>query len=399
MSDNDIEIKDIIPKIHSNVHFIQTDDLDFIIELTDSNYKVRIKKELYIFLKQIDGNHTLGELTKSYNYSNNFNLSVDYFYNILVQNLNAFRFIEESNEQAKPSRDYLHLRAILINEKTVDKIVNYTKILFNKYVFIFLLASSFIFICVHNVFNYNIINDSIKNMHGKFLFVLLSFIIVDVIIHELGHASACKFFGSRQKGIGFGFYIFSPVFFTDVSDIWKLNKKRRIIVNLGGIYFELILNAIILIVYYITGFKILLILPAFVLTKLIIDLNPFFRYDGYWILSDLTEVPNLRKQSYRTINEFFINRSVLNFTSRDYFLLFYGIISILIIGAFIVFITIIHPTLILEGWKHIYKLIVNIIFSNAISYSIEDIFFRIFIPLVFYIMVIKYLISLVKFKK
>jgi putative peptide zinc metalloprotease protein len=60
------------------------------------------------------------------------------------------------------------------------------------------------------------------------------------ILHEFGHAAAGKRFGATPGDIGFGFYFIAPVFFSDLSDVWKLPPKERIIVNLGGIYFELI---------------------------------------------------------------------------------------------------------------------------------------------------------------
>lgn len=395
------EIRDLIPVIPQNVRFIQTDDLDYIIELADNNYKVRIKKDLYNYLLLIDGVQSLEELTKIFNSQSNFNLSVEYFYDLLTNKLGVFKFISQDKEVNIPKRTYLHLRYILIGEKVVDKIVTFSRFLFNKYTFISIIIFSFLFICFHNIYNISILNNYIENAKSGFIILTLFLIVLNAIIHELGHASACKYFGAQQNGIGFGFYLFTPVLFTDVSDAWKLNKRRRIVVNLGGIYFELIFNSLILITYYITGFKPLLILPAYVITKFLFDLNPFLRYDGYWILSDIVEIPNLRNQSYKKIKEFVskIKERKLNFSGKDYFLFFYGIISSLIIISFIVYITVVNPSLILEGWKHLYNLIMNLIISNSIIYNFEEIFFKIFIPFIFYVMIIKYLLSFFKFKK
>lgn len=55
---------------------------------------------------------------------------------------------------------------------------------------------------------------------------LVAFTIISSFIHELGHASACKHFGLKHGGIGFGLYLNFPVLYTDVTEIWKLNRKN-----------------------------------------------------------------------------------------------------------------------------------------------------------------------------
>ena len=64
---------------------------------------------------------------------------------------------------------------------------------------------------------------------------LLVFMVVSSLFHELGHASACKHFGIRHGGIGFGLYLNFPVLYTDVTEVWRLRRADRCIVNLGGV--------------------------------------------------------------------------------------------------------------------------------------------------------------------
>jgi putative peptide zinc metalloprotease protein len=124
-------------------------------------------------------------------------------------------------------------------------------------------------------------------------------------MHELGHASACRHFKVEHGGVGFGLYLTFPVFYTDVSETWKLKRRERIIVNMAGIYFQLIMLIPFFLIYFLTSNT---VLKWFLLTvnfNLFVTLNPFFKFDGYWIISDLLGVPNLRKRSGELISYFF----------------------------------------------------------------------------------------------
>ncbi len=82
---------------------------------------------------------------------------------------------------------------------------------------------------------------------------LIFFFIISLItgiFHEFGHVTATEYYGAKQGGIGFGFYLLSPVYFADVTDIWKLKPKQRIIVNVSGVYFEIIICSILMIIGY-----------------------------------------------------------------------------------------------------------------------------------------------------
>ncbi len=136
---------------------------------------------------------------------------------------------------------------------------------------------------------------------GVWLVVAYIIYFTVFVCHELGHASATARFKLVPGDIGFGFYLIFPVFFADVSVIWALSRMKRIIVNLGGIYFQLLLNGLFVAVAYAAPTTHLFLSPIIILNSLVMlhSLNPFLRYDGYWIYSDLFNLPNLRTQSMR----------------------------------------------------------------------------------------------------
>ncbi|MEZ0611334.1 hypothetical protein ACAW74_22675 [Fibrella sp. WM1] len=140
-----------------------------------------------------------------------------------------------------------------------------------------------------------------RGNEGIWLVVAYVIYFTVFMCHELGHASATRRFGLDPGDIGFGFYLIFPVFYADVSVIWALDRTRRIVVNLGGIYFQLLLNGLFVAVAYAFPATYLFLSPIIILNSLVMlySLNPFLRYDGYWIYSDLFNLPNLRTQSRR----------------------------------------------------------------------------------------------------
>lgn len=125
------------------------------------------------------------------------------------------------------------------------------------------------------------------------LYLLMAF---SSLVHEIGHAAACRHYGMPHGNIGLGLYLNLPVFYTDVTHVWKLSRRQRCVVNFGGVYFQMLLLIPLLTAAIIDGnglmdYMILLMNFNFALT-----LNPFFKFDGYWMMTDLLGIANLRKK-------------------------------------------------------------------------------------------------------
>ncbi len=122
-------------------------------------------------------------------------------------------------------------------------------------------------------------------------------ILLSSFIHELGHASACARYGIESGGIGLALYINFPVMYTDVTKIWRLSVKQRCVVNIAGIYFQCytLLLSIAVSTFYESDMVKYLIFSTNM--GILLTLNPFFKFDGYWLASDLMGVRNLRQKS------------------------------------------------------------------------------------------------------
>ena len=123
-------------------------------------------------------------------------------------------------------------------------------------------------------------------------------------LHELGHAFTAKRYGCRVPAMGIAFLILWPVAYTDTNEVWKLSDKRqRIHVAIAGVVTELIIAvwATLLWAFLPEGSlkSIAFILATLTwVTTLIINVSPFLRFDGYFVLSDWLDIPNLHQRSF-----------------------------------------------------------------------------------------------------
>lgn len=134
-----------------------------------------------------------------------------------------------------------------------------------------------------------------KNAELKPMSIIICF-FVGTIFHELGHATAARYYKSNIGKIGIGLYLLMPVAYTDLSSIWGLNRKKRIVINAGGFYFSLIYTSIMWIMSVITENSYLRIVNILILLTMLFNLNPLLRMDGYWILCDYVGIVNLNKK-------------------------------------------------------------------------------------------------------
>ncbi len=123
------------------------------------------------------------------------------------------------------------------------------------------------------------------------------------IVHELAHGVACRRFGGDCHEMGVMLLVFTPCLYCNVSDAWMIPSRwQRIMISAAGMYVELTLASICTFLWWFSQpglFNALCLNTVLVCSvgTLLFNGNPLLRYDGYFILSDLVEVPNLAAQS------------------------------------------------------------------------------------------------------
>jgi len=135
------------------------------------------------------------------------------------------------------------------------------------------------------------------------LFLLYVGIIIIKALHEFGHAFAVRRFGGEVHTMGVMFLIFSPLPYMDATAAWFFrNKWHRVLVGAAGMIVEVFVASCAVFVWAFTGPGIIHTLAynmVFVasISTVLFNINPLLRFDGYYILSDLLDMPNLHQHS------------------------------------------------------------------------------------------------------
>lgn len=176
---------------------------------------------------------------------------------------------------------------------------------------------------------------------NRWVWLGLTWIILKAL-HEVSHGLVCKKYGGSVREGGVIFILFAPLAYVDVTSSWRFPSKwQRIHTAAAGIYIELLVASMAVIVWSRSGPGLLndtafnlVIMASF--TTLIFNANPLMRFDGYYILSDLLEIPNLYPNGQQYIH-YLGRRYLLGITAtpprwsnrKDGIIKLYGVASML----------------------------------------------------------------------
>lgn len=172
------------------------------------------------------------------------------------------------------------------------------------------------------------------------LFWMLLLISMTKVLHELGHAMTCKHFGGECNELGLMLLVFAPCLYCNVSDSWMMaNRRHRIAISAAGICMDVFLASLATLLWWATSPGLIHRLAGNVILicgigAVLINGNPLLRYDGYHILSDMLDMPNLWQQSrerlYRFLQSMLFGKPARSepFSDRPVTLLIYGLLSV-----------------------------------------------------------------------
>jgi putative peptide zinc metalloprotease protein len=200
-------------------------------------------------------------------------------------------------------------------DRLLNRMIPYLRWIFTKTFLWFsfaLMAAAGLFV----LFHYKTFYEKLPAYEEFFAFHTLLYMWIALggvkIIHEFGHGLSCKAFGGESHEMGFLFMCFSPALYCNVTDSWTVaDKWKRIIISFAGIWVELIIAAVATFVWWYTPHwpfvnnvaMCLMVLCS--VSTFVFNANPLMRFDGYYILADWLEVPNLREKSNRFLSHLF----------------------------------------------------------------------------------------------
>ncbi|MDD4050584.1 MAG: hypothetical protein PHR28_01620 [candidate division Zixibacteria bacterium] len=138
---------------------------------------------------------------------------------------------------------------------------------------------------------------------GSIVLIMISLGVL-ILIHEMAHAFTCTYYGGQVREMGFLLLYFQPCFYSNLSDSWMFKKKSsRLAVLWAGLFFQMVLFALAVVGWRVTvvgtTVNTLFWLTVNVcLVTLLFNLNPLIKLDGYYLLSEMVNIPNLRRRAF-----------------------------------------------------------------------------------------------------
>jgi putative peptide zinc metalloprotease protein len=200
------------------------------------------------------------------------------------------------------------------------------------------------------------VGTSISSAPGgaSLLIFLIPAFLISVLLHEAGHIFTTKAFGHEVNRAGIGWYWLGPIVFVDTSDMWLAGRWARIAVSLAGSYTNLITGGI--------GALVALVSPDPVITAslwqfafasyimVLGNLNPLLEFDGYYVLMDVLERPNLREHAFAWLRDELPRAWRVPSRLRQHWVeLVYGLASLVYIVLLAV-LTVISYRILLQDW-------------------------------------------------
>lgn len=347
----------------------KTIDKNWILEINEKKYVVNIDVKNFID-KYLNNGLAENEIDK-------LDETDKQIFNLLKE---VGYFSDDDKNIKKKNNDYARLifKKRLFSQKSLRHLWPF-KIIFSKPAVMLIIP-----LIIANII-YSCMNKGITNTSNVFIILIL--LIIAAVFHEIGHISASIKFGIVPRWAGVGIYFVSPVTFVDVDNTWKLKQRERLIVDIGGIYFQLIIALIYSVIYLIFNKIVFLQVSSLLIISALFNLNPFLKYDGYWILSDILGVYNLNKQLAVSIkillNNIFKKEKINNFNYTNFKNYIIGVYSLISMYFYLYF-----------SYRLIYSSVVGI-YNIIFKFSFYGLFIN-FIFLFFAFFSIKSLFNMIK---
>lgn len=291
-------------RLHA-IEVVQVSDNTFALECNNKLYY--IGAVLFRIIQYVKADKPFAEIQELVRAEYQLSLSREKFDHILDDTLGKILTAAAPADGAGPGpQSYVYGQVKLIGEQTLPRLTRRLDALFRPAVALPLLGLALVLtgLLLWRLHAAQLLEHPVSTEHGVAM-ILGGYLFFGVVglFHELGHATAAARYRISPKEVGFGFYLVLPVLYTDVSRVWVLPKAKRLLVNVAGIYFQLLVNILLFAAYEVAvrqGGAAQHIIVSFFITNAtlaVYALNPFFRNDGYWIFSDLFAVPNLSGQA------------------------------------------------------------------------------------------------------
>jgi len=284
----------------------------------------RLREPEYWIVQQLDGEHSPGQIAEQFQARFDFALStadIDQF----ITSLSKLFFLEDGRSEqeiARAVRDAARRRSLgsrllyiklkgFTPGRALDVLSRWYRPFHNR----FWLTVQLVIIAIG--LGLLVANGSQFAVRLTELFHLTSIVTIIislsllVSLHEFAHAVLCRYYGGQVREMGFLLMYLQPCFYCDISDVWLFPKRsQRMAVTWAGLHFQLVFLAVCMVIWRVT-------VPGYPLNELartcaivswitfLFNLNPLIKLDGYYLLSDWLDIPNLRLRALSYLGNIF----------------------------------------------------------------------------------------------
>jgi len=383
-------IENLIPQLHNPFSVVEKENENVLLIIeVDKIQRVYLycDSQVLHIIEYIDGKNSISKIQDNLKQDKGIDISVDVLNDIIF---NKLKKVTSDEIHIKPKNSYLLLKITLIKSKYVEVISKYLSFIFKNKNFVII---SFIF---NIIFCLGFLYSGVHNfkLDSQKIYILPLTMAITLLLHEFGHAISCRSYGAKHGDIGFGFYLLTPVLFADVTDVWKLSRKERVIVDIAGMYMESLLVLCLILLYILTNNPLFYYCSSVIVFNTLVNINPFLRFDGYWILSDITNTYNLRAKANEQLYNF-ISLKDVKINARKGFLIVYGLLCNLFLLWFLYYVSRYMFVDLFKFPLNIYYYVKNWFWQSENHIT----FWQISLPMAFYFVVFSQLKSLSRYIK
>lgn len=278
----------------------------------EGDYQYVSTQALFVW-NRLDGNHTLQDIALDF-YKQYHQIAIDEISNLLIQ------FIQSGFINAPREKNYLNKKEMTSYEHVLSRVRRIMEAhiifrnanawlsrLYEKIGFIFYNKFSFLMMSLISIFGFvaffiftpQASKTLYMTPYAWLLIVLQSPLLLLIVpLHELAHALTTKYYGRQVRAFGVGWFWIGPMAFTDTSDMWLSERKPRLVVTLSGLFINIVIAGLFaMLAWVVPNATFALFLWMFALTNYLAawaNLDPLLELDGYYLLMDYFDKPNLR---------------------------------------------------------------------------------------------------------
>jgi putative peptide zinc metalloprotease protein len=259
---------------------------------------VQLTALLYLVLAAVDGRRSYRDIAEVVTAGFGRRVSAENVEFLVEQKLRPLGLLKEpdgSTPQVAKANPLLalRLRVVLTGERLTNRLTRPFSVLFHPPV-VALACVAFVAVVGWLLLAEGLGTGTRQALYEpSTLLLVFALTAVSAGFHEFGHAAACRYGGATPGVMGAGIYLVWPAFYTDVTDTYRLSRRGRLRTDLGGLYFNALFALATTAVWAVTGADVLLLLVPLQLLQMLHQLLPIIRLDGYYVLADLTGVPDL----------------------------------------------------------------------------------------------------------